>query len=559
MKTPYALSLRSKFMLIVLAAAVLPLALLGLWLTRTAERSGEELLRTGLETALGQIVHEIGLRWLGKRSELLRLAECPTVQTALRAGVERQPTLDDRALLELRALYAEIRNTVQSVEASDASGAVRWSLSVDEDATTQRSPLANPTLSVQLGIYDNASGERLGNLNAQVSMSSLLPADAGWGGVSGSVLAVLDLATGVSLLPLSIDPALFVGESFVWGNEPWITVRHVLQEPPMALVLAAPVSPFTEPFQQAARRNLWILAIVAVSGFTLAALLTRRTTRSLVRLAAAAEAVARGDLDRRIDERPGDEVGRVARAFNSMTESLRDTLRELSLRQSLAAVGEFAASLAHEVRNPLTSVRVDLQRVEEKLPEESDARALLGRALGEIERVDRSVTGALRVARSGKITMEPLDLREPLESALHAAEPEFKSHGAQIEHTDLGNDPIAVKGDMAALEQLFLNLLLNAAQALEKGGRASVFLECTNRNVLTSIRDTGRGITPEELEKVFEPFYSTRPDGTGLGLAIARQIAIAHGGEITMESTPGVGTTTSLILPLAAKQDASRK
>lgn len=175
-------------------------------------------------------------------------------------------------------------------------------------------------------------------------MSSLLPGGAGWGGVSGSVLAVFDPTSGASLLPLSIDPALFARESFVWGDEPWLTVRHKLHEPPVDLVLAAPLAPFAEPFQQAARRNLYILGIVALAVVGLATLLTRRTTRALVRLASAAEAVSLGDLDRKVEEESGDEVGRVARAFNSMTESLRRTLRELSQRQALAAVGEFAAS-----------------------------------------------------------------------------------------------------------------------------------------------------------------------------------------------------------------------
>ena len=555
MKSPHTLSLRSKFLLIVLVGAVVPLALLGFWLTRTAERSGEELLRTRLETALGQIVDEVGLRWLSQRSELLRLAENSAAQAALLAGATPQTTLDDRALVELQALHGVMRSTVQSATMSDASGEVRWNLSADEDATIQRSPLSNPTLSVQLGIYETASGDRLGTVDAGVLMSSMLPAGAGWGGVSGSVLAVFDPTTGTSLLPLSIDPALFAGESFVWGDEPWLTVRHVLQEPPMALVLAAQVNPFTEPFQEAAKRNLWILAIVAVGGFGLATILTRRTTGALVRLAAAAEAVSRGDLDKKVDERPRDEVGRVARAFNSMTESLRDTLRELSLRQSLAAVGEFAASLAHEVRNPLTSIRVDLQRVEEKLPDDSDARDLLSRALGEIDRVDRSVTGALRVARSGKIVLERLDLRSPLKAALHTALPEFESHGAPVVRVEFGNDPIIVKGDAAALEQLFLNLLLNAAQALDEGGRASVSVERTDREVLISIRDTGPGIAGEDVEKVFEPFYSTRPEGTGLGLAISRQIALAHGGEITIASTPGAGTIVRLGLPLVGEDN----
>jgi two-component system sensor histidine kinase FlrB len=235
-----------------------------------------------------------------------------------------------------------------------------------------------------------------------------------------------------------------------------------------------------------------------------------------------------------------------------MTESLRRTLRELSQRQALAAVGEFAASLAHEVRNPLTSIRVDLQRVEEKLPDESDARDLLGRALGEIERVDRSVTGALRVARSGSVTLEPVDIRQPLESAIHSAEPELEAHGATLRTELLGADPLWVKGDAPALEQLFLNLLLNAAQALDEGGRVEVTVARHRDGVSIAIRDTGRGIPLENIERIFEPFYSTRPEGTGLGLAIAQRIATAHGGELEIESTPGAGTTVRLRLPQVA-------
>jgi signal transduction histidine kinase len=551
MKSPRSLSLRSKFILIVLGGAVLPLALLGLWLTRTAERSGEELLRARLQTSLGQVVDEIGLRWLSQRSQLLRLAESRAIQAALRDSLTTE-AVEDAALAELRTLYAGMGDAVGSAEILDMSEAVRWNVGGDDGAVTRGGLQAEPALPVRLGIFDAATGARLGNLDARVLMSGLLPGGAGWGGVSGSVLAVFDRNSGASLIPLSIDPALFARGSFVWGEEPWLTVRHVLHEPPMDLVLAAPVTPFAEPFQEAARRNLWILVIVALGGFTLATLLTRRTTRALVRLAAAAEAVSRGDLERRVEEAASDEVGRVARAFNSMTESLRRTLRELSQRQALAAVGEFAASLAHEVRNPLTSIRLDLQRVEERLPDESDARDLLARALGEIERVDRSVTGALRVARSGRITHEPVDVRQPLEAALHSAEPEFKAREARLEPAQFGKESISVKGEAAALEQLFLNLLLNAAQALDPGKRAGVELKADGGEALISVWDTGSGIAPEELEKVFKPFYSTRPEGTGLGLAIAQRIAVAHGGDLSIESTPGSGTKVQVRLPLGA-------
>ncbi len=550
MKSPNSLSLRSKFILIVLIGAVLPLALLGLWLNRTAERSGEELLHARLQTSLGQIVDEIGLRWLSRRSQLLRLAECSAVQVALRDSLA-SPAMGEEAQRELAALHAGMRDAVESAAIEDGSGAVRWTVAA-EGGSSGGDLLASPALPVRLGVYDNASGARLGTLDARMVMSSLLPGGAGWGGVSGSVLAVFDRGTGAALLPLSIDPALFGRESFVWGEELWLTVRHELHEPPMELVLAAPVSPFSEPFQQAAERNLYIVAIVAFAAFALATLLTRRTTRALVRLADAAEAVSHGDLDRKVEEAPGDEVGRLARAFNAMTESLRRTLRELSQRRALAAVGEFAASLAHEVRNPLTSIRLDLQRVEEKLPDDSDARDLLGRALGEIERVDRSVTGALRVARSGSVTLEPVDIRRPLEAAIHSAEPELRAHGGRLEQELGGADPLWVKGDAPALEQLFLNLLLNAAHALDDGGRVEVTVARHRAGVSISIRDTGRGIPLGNIERIFEPFYSTRPEGTGLGLAIAQRIATAHGGELEIESTPGAGTTVRLRLAQAS-------
>jgi len=542
-----ALSLRNKFILIVLGGAVLPLALLGVWLNRTAERSGEELLQTRLESSLSEIVDGIGLRWLSRRSQLLRVAESPWVQEALGDGDGFPPRPSDPPD-EMRELFGTIEADVSSVAVWDSRGELGWILGADTQDPSRPS-LSDPALPVEVGIYEFGTGRRIGTLEARVRMPSILPRGASWSGVSGSVLAILDPATGASLLPLSIDPALFARDRFVWGEEPWLTVHHTLQEPAMELALAAPVTPFTEPFQEAARRNLWILALVSVAGFFLATVMTRRITRALVRLAEAAEAVSEGDLDRRVEEASGDEVGRVGRAFNAMTESLQGTLRQLSQRQALAAVGEFAASLAHEVRNPLTSVRLDMQRIEEELPHGSKARGLLKRALGEIDRVNRSVTGALRVARSGSVKLETIDLRQPIEAAAHAAEPELHAHGAELSLELPPQAPIWVKGDAVALEQLLLNLLLNSAQAAERGGTITVTAKSDADSVVVSVRDSGCGIPPEDLKRVAEPFFSTRPEGTGLGLAIAQRIAQAHGRELEFESIPGVGTTVRLRLP----------
>ena len=320
------------------------------------------------------------------------------------------------------------------------------------------------------------------------------------------------------------------------------------------LAAAAPLSAYTAPFQRTARRGAIALLIVSIAALAMAALLTRRFTISLERLAVAADAVSRGELNHQAKVAGDDEVGRVGRAFNSMITSLRETLAQLSQRERLAAVGEFAASLAHEVRNPLTALRMELQRAEEQLPPESPSRAPLERALRVVTRLNQTVAGALRVARSGTAGTDLVNLRVPLQRALEITAPAVTHVGAILEAPGLDGDPIVVRCDAAAVEQLFLNLLLNAAQSLsaDAAGRITVSIEATASMVDVAIHDTGQGISPELLPPVFDPFVSSTPEGTGLGLAIARQIAMAHGGELHLTSEVGIGTIVRLRLPLVS-------
>lgn len=563
MRFRYALSLRNKLVLIVLGGAVLPLALLGVWLNQTAERSGERLLRGRLESSVADIAEDVGLRWLVVRGEILRIAELPEVHQELRkdrgsGGVfppnasglrPRDNPPDGPAPQALERLFGELEGSAEAVRILDRDGTVRWRSPADGGARGGLSSGGVQPLPIRLGIFELASGDRLGTLEVDLPLRVLLTGSATWGGVAGSLLGAFEPNTGASLLPLSIDPFLLEQVRFQWRDETWLSVKRSLEEPPLELVMAAPVTPFAAPFRETARRNLWILAGVTLFVLALAALLTRGTTRALSRLADAAEAVARGDLDRQVDSKGRDEVGRVGRAFNTMTESLRKTLQELSQRRALAAVGEFAASLAHEVRNPLTSIRFDLQRIEEKLPADEETPELMARTIRRIDALNRSVTGALQVARSGSVTLEPVNLRGPLKAAVQMALPEFQERDANLEAAEAEGELIEIRGDASALERLFLNLLLNAAQALEPGGRAIVTLQSRENEVRVTIQDNGKGIESEVLDRVFEPFFSSRPDGTGLGLPIASRIAQAHGGDISVESEPGVGTTVTLWLP----------
>jgi signal transduction histidine kinase len=528
---------------------------MGLWLTRSARRSGEDLVRARLEASLAETVEAAGRQWTLSQSALLDLGDSQAVQAALREG-RRLTEIAEAGLLEqLEGLWIAVVGFVASAEIRDLRGDVAGRLPADLGLEGGE-PTAQPfgLLPHALAIRGRFAGERLGTLEVQLRTETLLPAGVVTAGLGGSVLALFDARSGNPLVPLSIDPKLFDAERFSWLGDEWLAVERRVGEPPLRFVMAGPLGPVTQPFKQAARRGTLALIAAVILAFVLATLFTRRLTRSLEHLSEAAAGVSRGDLSRRAEEQGPPEVQGTARAFNSMTESLQRMLEKLSQQEAVAAVGEFAASLAHEVRNPLTSVSVDLQRTQRKIetqPEE--ARALVERALGEIERLNESVSDFLRVARSGQVSLGSVDLRLPLEAAVRAAEPHFRTKGARLEYAAPA-EPIWVRADVGALEQLVLNLLLNAAEALEAGGRAGLAVEGNEDSARVLVWDDGKGIAREDLARVFDPFFSTKDEGTGLGLSIARRIARAHGSELELQSTPGVATTFRFALPIEARE-----
>ena len=183
----------------------------------------------------------------------------------------------------------------------------------------------------------------------------------------------------------------------------------------------------------------------------------------------------------------------------------------------------------------------------------ADRRPLIARALENVKRLDGTVSGSLRVARSGRSPRRRLDLGPVVAAAAQSAESTFNEHGATLTPLIRSSTTAWVLGDAIALEQLLLiNLLLNSAQAMGPGGRASVTTEIDGSDVRIVVIDSGGGISPEDLGHVLDPFFSTKAEGTGLGLPIARQIAAAHGGSLRIESAPGEGTRVEVRLPLAA-------
>jgi len=532
---------RGRFLLVVLLGVLIPLALVGAWLAQSGQRSAERMLREQLETALADAAIDVGHRWIDMRGRLLDLGEHPATIAAVLAGDD---PLGSSAPPALHEMWSSLREIADAVEFTGPDGAPI--AAPDRDAATARIASGSGSTLVRMPLFDPA-GDRVGSMDVHLRLAALLPAAYQSAGLD-RISAVLNEA-GAPLGALNMDPALLMGPGFMWAGEDWMAAHRRITEPALVLTLAAPTAPASMPFDEAARRGLWALLLVSGGGFVLALLLTRWITTPLERLADAADAVARGDLDRRVDQDGPDEIRRLGLAFNTMTRSLQRTLRRISQQEAAAAIGSFAASLAHEVRNPLSAVRLDLERAREEVTGDDRVATLLDRALQQIDRLDATVSGSLRIARSGNVPMTPLDIRGPIDAAVAAAQPHFAERGARLDQT-LPPGPLMVHGNSAALEQLLLNLLLNAAAALPaQGGGASVEARLLDDAVQVTVRDDGRGIPRDELDRVFDPFYTTREEGTGLGLTIVRRIADAHGAELGIESEPGVGTTVRLSMP----------
>lgn len=232
-----------------------------------------------------------------------------------------------------------------------------------------------------------------------------------------------------------------------------------------------------------------------------------------------------------------------------------ERLDRLHRAERLAAVGQLAAGLAHEIRNPLTAIRSTMQYLLKGLSPEEPRHQLVEELLSEVDRINSTVSGLLSLSRSGELRLAEIDLLAPLSASVHLVQARADEQNVVLEPS-FGREPLRVLADAGQLKQVFLNLLLNALQSMPDGGRITLTAGLwgppsgAGRWGQVRIADTGPGIPAEELRKVFDPFFTTKRDGTGLGLAICHGIIEQHQGEIRLESETGRGTTALVRLPL---------
>jgi signal transduction histidine kinase len=249
----------------------------------------------------------------------------------------------------------------------------------------------------------------------------------------------------------------------------------------------------------------------------------------------------------------------MAAIFYNQNSHLREVKAlegEVARREHLSALGNLAASVAHEVRNPLNAISMGLQRLDSEFhptQDEEDYSRFIGLMRGEVRRLNSIVEEFLSLARPLDLKPEPVRIDGLLGELALLAKAEAESSKVEI-HVATSPGLPKVKADLNYLKQLLLNLILNGIQAMPDGGSLTLEAKAARGKLLLTVTDAGVGIPPEILPRIFEPYFTTKANGSGLGLAIARRIVEAHGGTIEVKSEVGRGSIFHISLPLGSPE-----
>jgi len=247
-----------------------------------------------------------------------------------------------------------------------------------------------------------------------------------------------------------------------------------------------------------------------------------------------------------VPTRSRDEIGQLNSAFNEMVAELRRNRAQIAYLQKISAWQEVARRLAHEIKNPLTSIKMLIQRAgEQEEPLEGEDLEVI---VEELDRIDFTVSRFLRSARQSEMAFSDTDINSLVEDVLAITGPKIEKSGIHIEK-ELEENLALLQVDGPSIKQVLMNGILNALQAMPSGGELTISTARVDKALHCTIGDTGDGISEENLKHIFDPFFTTKEEGTGMGLAVAWNIAQQHGGRLDIVSRERVGTSLILILP----------
>jgi signal transduction histidine kinase len=331
---------------------------------------------------------------------------------------------------------------------------------------------------------------------------------------------------------------------------------------------------------EATSRNTFSLffALVTVAVVVLGYVLSQSIARPILRLRSLSQAVAAGNLNQTTDLHRPDEIGELAEAFDQMTQHLRErtaeaahlyaetaqrnteladintrlqnTQQQLIQSEKLAAIGQLTAGIVHDVKNPLTVIKGLAEILQSKPELQSSAQKDLAVIRESATKADQIVNDLLKFSRQSTPEMHLQELKATVEASLRITA--YLTRKALVEViTDLPAEPVYLMYDAQQIEQVLVNLIQNAIQAMPNSGTLSISLAQTKDTATLTVQDTGCGIPPESLHRIFDPFFTTKPEGegTGLGLSVSYGIVAHHRGHIEVESAVGRGTTFKITLP----------
>lgn len=302
-------------------------------------------------------------------------------------------------------------------------------------------------------------------------------------------------------------------------------------------------------------RLIATLAIFSI-GLLIAMFLSRKYTEPIQSLAEAAQKVASGDLSVRLKVERLDEIGRLTQNFNDMVRKLNEShMLEARLKEAehMSKIGTLASGIAHEVRNPLNLINLSIDHLRAVYSPEDPVKkevylTTIGNVKSEIERLNGMVTNFLNFGRPLNLKLKKMTLEPVIEETIAFVSESCSEQKIMID-TKLSPEPACVMADYRHIKTCFLNIILNAMQAISGGGVIAIETGLKKGFVFVRIEDDGCGIGPENIQKVFEPYFTTKDIGIGLGLAMTKRVIEEHGGSITIESVLGKGTGVTVTLP----------
>ncbi len=549
-------SIVRRYSILLLASAVLPLVVVGALYDRYTRGLLDQFTGEQLNAQLAATTSRLGAFLDARAYQLQTLAKYP----AARDGGPGDPGSELASLVRLEADEADLFGIlffsdegalVTAVGGQAASGPPYWGEFPFDLAGLPRRRLGDTEIVGPVPPRDGHAGWFLmqeplhggGSIALHVRLASVTEL-LGGPSLAGVLQPVLRTPTGdfdVVGRPAAMPGQLMDGPEVLPGWRPGLVVD------PEELL---------RPFQ-AARYGLIVAAMIAAAAVGWVSVrLARRLQHRVQTLAVGAERVSAGDFAYRVPDAGPDEIGTVALAFNGMAARLGELVERTVRMERLAALGTFSTGVAHEVRNPLATLKTTVQALErvEKDPQRSALLRDMGR---EIDRMARTLGEILAFGRPRppqRSEVRVWEIAQRLRS-LVATEGDAR----QVDFTVQGDPNVHAVADPDHLHQILMNLVLNALQATPPGGLVTLRIHRDGEAVEAEVRDTGAGIAEDRMREVFEPFYTTKPSGTGLGLSISRLLAELNGGTLSLESAPGQGTTARLVFGAAGKErDADR-